>query len=73
MSTDQLIDSTTVQQYRWAEQRVFAHTNYQFIAQVYKDKSEDDENADKSENTEETLEDEVNENDIQAENIDESL
>jgi hypothetical protein len=32
------------------------------MAQVYKDKSEDDENADKSENTEETLEDEVNEN-----------
>jgi len=32
------------------------------MAQVYKYKSEDDENADKSENTEETLEDEVNEN-----------
>ena len=31
---------------------------------MYKDKTEDDENADKSENTEETLEDEVNENDI---------
>jgi hypothetical protein len=30
------------------------------MAQVYKDK--DKENADKSENTEETLEDEVNEN-----------
>jgi hypothetical protein len=29
---------------------------------VYKDKSEDDDNADKSENTEERLEDEVNEN-----------
>ena len=40
---------------------------------MYKDKSEDDENADKSENTEETLEDEVNENDIKTENIDESL
>jgi hypothetical protein len=36
----------------------------QIIAQVYKDKSEDDENADNSENTEEILEDEVNENDI---------
>ena len=45
----------------------------QFITQVYKDKTEDDENADKSENTEETLEDEVNENDIKTENIDESL
>ena len=32
------------------------------MAQVYKDKSEDDENADKFENTEETLEDKVNEN-----------
>ena len=45
----------------------------QFIAQVYKDKTEDDENADKSENTEETLEDEVNEHDIKTENIQESL
>ena len=40
---------------------------------MYKDKSEDDENADKSENTEETLEDEVNENDIKTENVEESL
>ena len=32
------------------------------MAQVYKDKSEDNESADKSENTEEPLEDEVNEN-----------
>ena len=30
---------------------------------MFKDKSDDDENVDKSENTEETLEDEVNEND----------
>jgi hypothetical protein len=29
---------------------------------VYKDKSEDDENADKSENTDETLEEEMNDN-----------
>ena len=41
----------------------------QFIAQVYKDKSEDDEKADKSENTGETLEDEVNENDIKTESF----
>ena len=45
----------------------------QFIAQVYKDKSEDDENADKSENTEETFEDEVNENDMKNKNVEESL
>ena len=45
----------------------------QFIAQVYKDKTEDDENADKSENTEETFEDEVNENDMKNENVEESL
>jgi hypothetical protein len=44
-----------------------------FIAQVCKDEAEDDENAYKSENTEETLEDEVNENDIKTENIEESL
>ena len=44
-----------------------------FIAQVYKDKSEDDENADKSEITEETLEGEVNENDIKSEDVEESL
>ena len=41
----------------------------QFIAQVYKDKSEDDENADKSENTE----DEVNTKDMKNENDEESL
>ena len=41
------------------------------MAQVYKDKSEDDENADKSENTEETLEDEVNEN--ETENVEEKI
>jgi hypothetical protein len=35
--------------------------------------NENDENADKSENTEETLEDEVNENGIKTENIKESL
>ena len=40
---------------------------------MYKGKTEDDENADKSENTEETLEDEVNENDIKTENVEESL
>jgi hypothetical protein len=32
------------------------------MAHVYKYKTEDDENADKSENTEETLEDKVDEN-----------
>ena len=31
---------------------------------MYIDKTDDDENADKSDNTEETLEDKVNENDI---------
>ena len=40
---------------------------------MYKDKTEDDENADKSENTEETLEDEVNENDIKTKNVEESF
>ena len=45
----------------------------QFIAQVYKDKSEDDANADKSESTEETFEDKVNENDMKNENVEESL
>ena len=39
---------------------------------MYKDKSEDDENADKSENTEETLEVEVNENVIKTEDFVES-
>ena len=43
------------------------------MAQVYKDKSEDDENADKSENTEETFEDEVNKNDMKTGNVEESL
>ena len=43
------------------------------IAQVCKDKNEDDENEDKSENTEETFEDEVNENDTKTENVEESL
>ena len=38
-----------------------------------KDKSEDDENADKFENTEETLEDKVNENYIKTENDEESF
>ena len=38
-----------------------------------KDKSEDDENVDKSEKTEETLEDKVHENDIKTENVEESL
>ena len=37
-----------------------------------KDKSEDDENVDKSEKTEETLEDKVHENDIKTENVEES-
>jgi hypothetical protein len=32
------------------------------MAQVFKDKSEDDENTDKFENPEETLDDKVNEN-----------
>ena len=38
-----------------------------------KDKSEDDKNADKSENTEEIFEDEVNENDMKNKNVEESL
>ena len=51
------------------------HTNYWGVVhcKIYKDKSEDDENADKSENTEETFEDEVNENDMKNENVEESL
>jgi hypothetical protein len=40
---------------------------------VFKDKTEDNENADNSENTEETLEDEVYEHDIKTESIEESL
>ena len=40
---------------------------------MYKDKNEDNDNADKSENIVETLEDEVNENDIKTEIIEESL
>jgi hypothetical protein len=54
------------------------HTNYYGVvhctfAQVHKDKSEDDENADISENTEETFEDKVNKNDMENENVEESL
>ena len=41
------------------------------MARVYKDKG--DENADQSENTEETFEDEVNENDMKNVNVEESL
>jgi hypothetical protein len=40
---------------------------------VYKDKPEDGENANTSENTEETFEDIVNENDIKTDNLEDSL
>jgi hypothetical protein len=39
---------------------------------VYKDKTEEDENADKSEHTEETIEGKLNEHHIKTENIEES-
>ena len=45
----------------------------QFIAKVYKGKSEDDENSDKSENTEEIFEEEVIENDMKTRNVEKSL
>jgi hypothetical protein len=64
MSTNKLLDSTSIQLYKWAKQRVVG---------MMRMKSEDYENEDENKNTEETLEDEVDENDIKTENVDESL
>jgi hypothetical protein len=50
-----LLDSTSVQQYKWAKQRVFATNKLlEFIEQVYKDKV--NENDIKTEIIEESLE-----------------